>query len=159
MAADLRARSNVAPATTARDRKLARLHSEHPAVGDAWWAGHIAIDHALQIARIHAAPHTRHLLGVVVGVFVDAAEHTSPRDGGRPDQHNAHVTCGHHNRTTHRQRTRTRRNPHSRPHTLEPDGTIIHPIGEHPPDPTTDQPNDIIRTRLAALGNRASVPT
>ena len=80
MAGYLRATLGVATATTTRDRKLARLLSDHPVVGDALLAGHISIDHALQIERIGANPRIGHLLATVVGVFVDEAEHTEYRE-------------------------------------------------------------------------------
>ena len=72
-------------------------------------------------------------------------------DGGTTNQHNARVKCGHDNRTKHRQRWRTRRDTRGRPYTLRPDGTIILPIGERPPDLTIDELTELARARLAAL--------
>jgi hypothetical protein len=80
MAGYLRATLNCSDAAATRDRKLARLLIEHPAVGEALWAGHISVDHAAQIARVQSNPRVRELLAVVVPVLVDLAEHTSHRE-------------------------------------------------------------------------------
>ena len=76
-------------------------------------------------------------------------------DGGRTDQRNARITCGHDNRNKHRKRWRTRRDQRGRPYTVRPDGSIILAVGERPPDLAIDQLNEAIRTRAAALGVRA----
>ena len=73
----LRATVNCSSATAARDRRLGRLLVAHPAVGEALTAGHISVDHALQIARVQSNPRVRGLLPVVVDVLVDLAEHSS----------------------------------------------------------------------------------
>ena len=77
MAGYLRAAVNVADGTVSRDRKLARLVAAHPEVGAALWSGHISADHALQIARVQSNRRVRDLLGLVVRVLVDLAEHSS----------------------------------------------------------------------------------
>ena len=60
-------------------------------------------------------------------------------NGGTTDQHNAAIQCGAHNRFKHQQRWTTRRDQHGRTYTLKPDGTIILPAGERPPDLTRDE--------------------
>lgn len=76
----LRATCNTGRGTIARDRKLARLVAAHPKVGDALLAGHMSVDHALEIGRIQANSRIRELLPVVVDVFVDLAEHSTHRE-------------------------------------------------------------------------------
>ncbi len=79
MAGYLRATVNGGPGTVTRDRKLARLLVEHPAIGDSLAAGRITVDQALEIARADGNPRIRHLLGVVVDVLLEQAEHCSHR--------------------------------------------------------------------------------
>jgi hypothetical protein len=55
-------------------------------------------------------------------------------DGGRTDQDNAGIDCGHHNRFKHRRGLRTRRDRYGKLHTQRPDGTWITPVGCDPPD-------------------------
>ncbi|HUF84573.1 MAG TPA: DUF222 domain-containing protein [Acidimicrobiia bacterium] len=71
--------------------------------------------------------------------------------GGRTDQDNHNIGCGHHNRLKHRHRWRTRRDRHGRAYTLRDDGTIILPAGERPPDLSIDDYTQLARTRLRAL--------
>jgi hypothetical protein len=80
MAGYLRATVNGSEASIARDRKLARLLDAFPAVGEALWAGHISVDHALQIGRVQANPRVSEWLPVVVPVLLEIAEHTSHRE-------------------------------------------------------------------------------
>lgn len=70
---------------------------------------------------------------------------------GSTDQHNSAVNCGAHNRFKHRQRWRTRRDQNGRCYSLRPDGTIVLPVGERPPDLTIDELARIARARLADL--------
>ena len=72
-------------------------------------------------------------------------------DGHGTDQDNADVRCGRHNRFKHRQRWRTRRDPHGRSYSIRPDDTIVLPVGERPPDLTIDELTRIARQRAAAL--------
>jgi hypothetical protein len=55
-------------------------------------------------------------------------------NGGPTNQHNANIICGTHNRHKHQQRWTTRRDRRGRTYTLKPDGTIVLPAGERPPD-------------------------
>jgi hypothetical protein len=71
--------------------------------------------------------------------------------GGRTDQDNTNIACGHHNRLKHRQRWRTRRNHRGRAYTIRPDGTIILPAGERPPDLTIDEQTELARQRVREL--------
>jgi len=71
--------------------------------------------------------------------------------GGRTDQHNATIGCGHHNRTKHRRRWHTRRDQHGRTYTIRHDGTIILPAGERPPDLTIDEHHQLTKQRLHDL--------
>ena len=73
----LRAELDCGDGTITADRKLARLLDAHPAVGDALMAGRFSVDHAHQIARIHTNPRIANLLGTIVPVLVDLAEHRS----------------------------------------------------------------------------------
>jgi hypothetical protein len=68
--------------------------------------------------------------------------------GGRTDQRNANIGCGHHNRVKHRERWRTRRSTRGRAYTIRADGTVILPVGERPPDLSIDEQNEQIRQRL-----------
>ncbi len=71
--------------------------------------------------------------------------------GGRTDQRNANIECGPHNRFKHRQRWRTRRDLRGRVYHLKPDGTIVLPVGERPPDLSIDEQSRLARARLATL--------
>jgi hypothetical protein len=71
--------------------------------------------------------------------------------GGRTDQDNTNIGCGHHNRRKHRQRWRTRRDQRGRAYTIRDDGTIILPAGERPPDLTIDEMTELARARLHDL--------
>ena len=71
--------------------------------------------------------------------------------GGRTDQSNRTIGCGHHNRLKHRERWRVRRDHRGRAYTLRPDGTIILPVGERPPDLTDDEMTERARRRVGAL--------
>ncbi len=73
----MRATCNTSGGTISQDRKLGRLVNAHPAVGEALMVGRISADHALEIARVHSNRRVSALLGVVVAVFVDQAEHRS----------------------------------------------------------------------------------
>jgi hypothetical protein len=55
------------------------------------------------------------------------------RHGGRTDQANAAIECGHHNRHKHRHGFTTRRDWAGRLRTQRPDGTWITPVGCDPP--------------------------
>ncbi len=80
MAGYLRATLNASTATVGRHRRLAQLLSEYPVVGDALWAGRVSVDHAVQICRVQSNPRIRDMLGVVVEVLVDLAEHHTHRE-------------------------------------------------------------------------------
>ena len=71
--------------------------------------------------------------------------------GGRTDQRNANTACGHHNRLKHRRGWSTRRSERGRTYTLRPDGTIILPVGERPPDLLPDELDELIRAKVRAL--------
>src|SRR5687767_7842746 len=71
MAGYLRATVNCSDGGAARDRKLARLVSAFPEVGEALWAGHLSVEHALQICRVQSNRRVREWLAVVVSVLVD----------------------------------------------------------------------------------------
>lgn len=71
--------------------------------------------------------------------------------GGRTDQDNARVSCGHHNRVKHRQRWKTRRDRRGRAYTIRADGTIILPVGERAPDLSIDEYTQLARERVRAL--------
>jgi hypothetical protein len=77
MPAYLRATVNCSDGTAGAHRRLARLLTTHPKVGDALHAGHITVDAALQICRVQSNARIREWLGVVVPVLVELAEHTS----------------------------------------------------------------------------------
>ena len=72
-------------------------------------------------------------------------------NGGRTDQDNHNISCGHHNRLKHRQRWRTRRDQRGRAYTIRADGTIILPVGERPPDLSIDEQTELARARLLDL--------
>lgn len=72
-------RSVCSTSTTSskKDQTLAALITDHPDVADALEAGHISIDHAHEIARIHTNPRIRDLLDAVLETLLDMAEHLS----------------------------------------------------------------------------------
>lgn len=73
----LRSELDCGDGTIGRDRTLARLLDAHPTIGNALAAGRFSTDHALQIARISQNPRIANLLGTIVDVLVDLAEHRS----------------------------------------------------------------------------------
>lgn len=75
--------------------------------------------------------------------------------GGPTNQANAGVECGPHNVYKHTAGIRVRHDEHGRPFHLRPDGTIILPVGQRPPDLTFDEMAELTRTRLTNL-RRAS---
>jgi hypothetical protein len=72
-------------------------------------------------------------------------------DRGSTDQSNSDIKCGSHDRFKHRERWRTRGDARGRPCSLRPDGTIVLPVGERPPDLTTDEQARLTRLRLRDL--------
>jgi hypothetical protein len=80
MASYLRGACNASGSQITLDRKLARLLDAQPGIGDALYCGRIGIGHAAEIARILGNPRIAHLLPLVVGVFVEQAEHRSYDD-------------------------------------------------------------------------------
>ncbi|MDW3213320.1 MAG: HNH endonuclease signature motif containing protein [Ilumatobacteraceae bacterium] len=70
---------------------------------------------------------------------------------GSTDQYNSAVSCGGHNRFKHRQRWKTRRDEYGRCYSIRPDGTIVLPVGERPPDLSLDELARITRARVAEL--------
>lgn len=80
MAGYLRATVNGSDGSVIRDRKLGRLLVEFPVVGEALWAGHVSVDHVVQICRVHANRRVAEWLAVVVPVLVEIAEHSSYRE-------------------------------------------------------------------------------
>ena len=73
----IRATCNTGTATARRDHTLAKLVGEHPDVADALEAGHISIDHAHQIARIHGNPRIGEVLDSILDSVLSMAEHLS----------------------------------------------------------------------------------
>lgn len=69
--------------------------------------------------------------------------------GGCTDQRNANIECGRHNRFKHRERWKVRRDQRGRPYSIRPDGTIVLPVGERPPDLSHDEAREAVRRRLA----------
>lgn len=69
-------------------------------------------------------------------------------EGGETSQANAQPRCGPHNRFKHRERWQTKRDEHGRTYDIKPDGTIVLPVGERPPDLTGDEIREHIRRRL-----------
>lgn len=72
-------------------------------------------------------------------------------NGGTTSQHNAQARCGPHNRFKHRAKWQTKRDQRGRTYDLKPDGTIVLPVGERPPDLTVEQIDERVRARLHAL--------
>lgn len=73
----IRATCNSATATARRDHTLAKLVGDHPAVADALEAGHISVDHAHEIARVHTNPRINEILDAILGSLLSMAEHLS----------------------------------------------------------------------------------
>ena len=76
----LRAHWNCGDVNISRIRKLARLVDAHPSVGEALMAGHVSVDHTVQIARIQSNPRISHLLVFVLPGLLDDAEHLAYGD-------------------------------------------------------------------------------
>jgi hypothetical protein len=72
-------------------------------------------------------------------------------DGGTTSQHNAQPRCGPHNRFKNRERWRTKRDQRGRHYDVRPDGTIVLPVGERPPDLTEDETEQLVRNRFRQL--------
>ena len=72
-------------------------------------------------------------------------------DGGTTSQWNAQPRCGPHNRFKSRERWRTRRDERGRSYDVKPDGTIVLPVGERPPDLTFDEYRELALRRLGLL--------
>lgn len=83
---------------------------------------------------------------------VDHADEWANHNGST-DQHNRDIRCGKHDRFKHQHQWRTRRAPNGQPYSIKPDGTIILPVGERPPDLTIDHQQHLARQRLQALTN------
>lgn len=77
MSAYLRATVNCSDGAAGRDRRLGRLLTDHPEVGEALWAGRIAVEAAIQICRVQSNRRVREWLPVVVPVLLELAEHSS----------------------------------------------------------------------------------
>ena len=77
MSGYLRATLNCSTAATTRDRRLGRVLTEYPVVGEALHAGHITVEHALQIGRLHQNPRVRPVVPAIAHVLADLAEHSS----------------------------------------------------------------------------------
>lgn len=73
----LRSTCNVGGTTAKKDQTLAALVADHPRVADSLEAGHISVDHAHEIARIHTNPRIRHMLDAVLDSLLEIAEHLS----------------------------------------------------------------------------------
>lgn len=69
-------------------------------------------------------------------------------DGGETTQRNAQPRCGPHNRFKHREKWRTKRDNSGRAYDTKPDGTIVLPVGERPPDFTDEEARQQILRRL-----------
>lgn len=77
IASYLRATCNISSGSARKEHTLAKLVSEHPRVADALEAGHISLDHAHQIARIHLNPRINDMLEAILDTLLDMAEHLS----------------------------------------------------------------------------------
>jgi hypothetical protein len=76
-------------------------------------------------------------------------DHVTPWPAGGPtNQSNANIECGKHNLHKHRARWTTRRDDRGRTYNVTPNGTIVLPVGERPPDLTHDEAVHHIRQRL-----------
>jgi hypothetical protein len=83
-------------------------------------------------------------------------DHVTPWSAGGPtNQSNAGVECGPHNVFKHTAGITVRRDERGRPFHVTPDGAIMLPVGQRPPDLSTDEMAELARARLAQL-RRAS---
>ena len=73
----LRAQGNYGGAGLSRIRRVARLVSDHPSVGEDLYAGRIGVDQAFELGRAQANPRCGDQLGDVVDVLLDHAGHFS----------------------------------------------------------------------------------
>ncbi len=71
----IRSTCNSGTASARRDHTLAKLVHDHPGVADALEAGHISIDHAHEIARIHTNPRINQILEAILDSLLTMAEH------------------------------------------------------------------------------------
>lgn len=72
-------------------------------------------------------------------------------DGGTTSQWNAQPRCGSHNRFKHREQWRSKRDERGRIYNVRPDGSIVLPVGERPPDLSHDEIDELARARVRAL--------
>jgi len=77
ISAYVRATCNTSRATSSKDHTLAKLVGAYPEIADSLEAGHISVDHAHEIARIHRNPRISHILDSIVGLLLSMAEHLS----------------------------------------------------------------------------------
>lgn len=77
IAAYLRATCNSSTATAKRDHRLAKLVAVHPDVARALDAGQLSLDHAHEIARIHANSRISKLLQPILDPLLTMGEHLS----------------------------------------------------------------------------------
>lgn len=77
IAAYIRATCNSGTTSAKRDHTLAKLVGSHPGVADALESGHISIDHAHEIARIHTNPRINQILDAILDSLLSMAEHLS----------------------------------------------------------------------------------
>jgi hypothetical protein len=76
----LRATTNVSSSEAGRQRKIADVCNQVPALGDALSAGRIGEVQIAEIARIHVNPRTREFFARVAPIFLELAEHDSHDD-------------------------------------------------------------------------------
>jgi hypothetical protein len=79
-------------------------------------------------------------------------DHNVPWSAGGPTtQSNANIECGPHNVFKHTADLRVRRDERGRPYHVKPDGTILLPVGQRPPDLSADEMAELARARLSNL--------
>lgn len=71
----IRATCNSGTASARRDHTLAKIVGDHPSIADALEAGHISVDHAHEIARIHTNPRINQILDAILDSLLSMAEH------------------------------------------------------------------------------------
>ncbi len=74
--------------------------------------------------------------------------------GGRTDQANAGIRCGHHNVLKTRRRWSTKRDVRGRHHTIRADGSVIIPVGARRPSFPDDDPDEHTPDEIARLEQR-----
>jgi len=104
-----------------------------------------------RLAALLLEPRCEHVGCEAAGLSRQIDHNTEWNELGTTDQRNKNIECGPHNRFKHRAGWRSRRARTGRAYWIRPDGSLVLPAGERPPDLTDAEHAEIMRRRLAEL--------